>query len=150
MPLKFECTTRWPLERFAPVWDSIHADLKRFVALMPHDETVEHLIWEIRHGIKQLLIVQDDERPNEVVLTCLAEFQVKNANGEHLCVIAGLGGHRLKDCLHLLPDFEAWAVEQHGKDGKIEMEIIGRPGWHRVLAKHGYALKAQVLSKRLD
>jgi len=53
------------------------------------------------------------------------------------------GGHRLRDCLKLLPELEAHARFL----GCKLVELRGRPGWHRVLRE--YSLRGIALEKEL-
>lgn len=56
-----------------------------------------------------------------------------------------LAGGDLDELLRMLPVIEQWARDM----GCAGMTIQGRPGWKRVLGRHGYAPFFQALGKEL-
>lgn len=57
-----------------------------------------------------------------------------------------LGGGDMDELVnHLRPLAEAWGREQ----GCIRVTELGRPGWERALARHGYRLTSTLLVKEL-
>lgn len=62
-----------------------------------------------------------------------------------LCLHVWLAGGDLAEILEMKPGIEAWAHAQ----GCTYVTIDGRPGWVRVLRRHGYALRGAELERRL-
>jgi hypothetical protein len=61
-------------------------------------------------------------------------------------LLVWLGGGDLKDLLgELRQPIEAWARSR----GCRRVLMVGRPGWERALAPHGYAPLARIIAKEL-
>jgi hypothetical protein len=103
-------------------------------ALRPECASEGELIADLASGRAQLW---PGER-SAMVTQCVAE-----ARGP--CLHVWLAGGELKEILEMKPGVEAWGRAQ----GCTHVTIDGRPGWARVLRRHGYALRGAELERRL-
>ena len=118
----------WPM-----VKDMIFTAVKN--ADLGHTADVEK---EVMHGNGVLwLAIEDDE-----IRGALATVLVKT-DQRLVCMITALGGHRMKDWFHFLPQIEAWAKSE----GATRMRLYGRRGWVRLLKD--YYVSNVVMEKEL-
>lgn len=71
--------------------------------------------------------------------------QVLEGQAGKLCLIVACGGRDISVWLSLLSEIEDWAREQDC----VEMRIIGRRGWKRMLARRDYHETGIVLAREL-
>ncbi|MCX7587190.1 hypothetical protein [Phenylobacterium sp. 58.2.17] len=98
------------------------------------DATVDELIAELASGRAQLWLAERSALVTELV-----------GQGSDRCLHIWLAGGSLVDILGLRPGLEAWARGQ----GCSHITIDGRPGWIRVLRRHGYRLAGRELKRTL-
>ncbi len=98
------------------------------------DATVDELIAELASGRAQLWLAEHSALVTELV-----------EQGSDRCLHIWLAGGSLADILGLRPGLEAWARGQ----GCSHITIDGRPGWIRVLRRHGYRLAGRELKRTL-
>lgn len=144
MSLRIDLTTGFSQEEMEPLWSSILECLERYVARFPTDETVQGILDQIVKGKRQLWIVRDET--GRVILTPITEIVKIDTTGKTKLFLAEVGGERLAECMPLLSEIERWAKEKHGA---TESELIGRPGWKKMLEPLSYRLAAHVYTKAL-
>jgi hypothetical protein len=140
-------TSGMSAEEMQPYWPDIVRCLETYCAKFP-EETVENIIAECAQGKRQLWICTENGR---VVLTPITEIVTVNASGKKQLLLAEVGGSKLRKCMPLLAEIEAWAKEQGAETSKL----IGRStskatsGWTAHLLPCGYQPTAVVYEKRL-
>lgn len=136
-------TAEMGAEEMAQYWPGIVACLATYCRRFSGEETVDNILSECAGGKRTLWMCLDGD---EVVLTPITEIVTINATGKKQLILAEVGGSRLKECLPLLNDIEAWAKAVHGVE---EAQLVGRRGWARLLPELGYAEKARIYRKAL-
>jgi len=145
MALVIENTHGWEdPDRLLQIWPSALANLRKFIAQFPDEVTEDFLIHNILSGRRHLWVVFEEDKPDDAVLCVLTEIKSNDATGKIFVEVAGLGGHRIHDCLPLVSEIEDWAAENHGAE---EIMLIGRLGWRRVMSKHGFTESAVLMKK---
>ncbi len=140
-------TSGMSAEEMAPLWPDIVRCLEKYCAKYP-SETPENIIAECAQGKRQLWICLDG---GKVVLTPITEIVTTNATGKKELLLAEVGGIRLRDCMPLLAEIEAWGKAQ----GAETARLLGRStkkatsGWTAHLLPLGYQPTAVVYEKRL-
>lgn len=114
------------------VWDHCRGWL--LPALHPDCASEAELLEDLDSGGAQLW-------PGE--RAAMVTQSVTDAGGP--CLHVWLAGGELAEILALKPGVEAWARAQ----GCLRVTIDGRPGWTRVLRRHGYARRGAELERRL-
>ena len=147
MALKIDNTHGWARERLFPMWPSILANLRKFVAQMSDDITEEFVIETIMSGRHTLWVIYEEDRPDVAVLCILTEVKKNDATGRIFIEVTGMGGNRVHECLPLGQVIEDWGMENHGA---TEMMMIGRIGWRKVMKQHGYNETAVIMKKKLE
>lgn len=123
------------------IWPRITPHLTKLCDRHGRDRWTEaDLLAECQSGHKQLWIACD---PSDVYCACLTEI-VNCPQGRWGRVVA-LGGHDMRRWIEGLRTIEAWMKGR----GCIGVEIIGRKGWERALARDGYMAESVMLSRRL-
>jgi hypothetical protein len=140
--VKIQLTSSWDGAMIAAVWQDILRCLNLYVQRFPDDETLESLIAQITSGALQLWLIEDDGKIVMAVLTRIATIQ---ATGKKQVQVLALGGERGEDVMPCLLDIEAWARSI----GAQELEITGRHGWRKRLAKQGWGSVAEIYRKSL-
>ena len=93
--------------------------------------TAEGLIRDCSDGDSHLWVVTNEDA---VVVSAIVTRFVEYENTKSLQIIA-TGGFNMKYWIdELMPKLHRFAMDC----GADKAELIGRPGWARVLAKHGY------------
>ena len=72
--------------------------------------------------------------------------EVRQYPQRQVAALVACSGSGRADWVDFLSLVEAWARAQ----GCAAIEALGRPGWKRVLAPHGYAATHVILEKELD
>lgn len=141
--LTLRLTSSMTAEEMAPHWPAIIECLEKYCRRFD-DETVSNIIKECARGKRQLWIVLDET--GAVILTPITEIVTIDATGEKRLALAECGGSRLKECMPLLKEIEAWAAREHGA---VKSGIVARKGWKPLLEPLGYKPKAVLWQKEL-
>jgi len=119
-----------------PIWEEIKPHLKSALSYSDDKYSLE----DIREGIEgkemQLFIVVKEDILATVV-TSIYEYP----NSKVMTVVL-TGGEKMDKWIHLIEQLERWAKDE----GCDYMEILGRPGWERVLK---WEKKAVLLKKNI-
>ena len=142
--MKTELTASWEWERLAPYGRQITSALRRLEARFPKDMNAQVVVEECAAGDRDLwLVLHDDDSFASVMLSRLS---TNSGTGTKALVITSLAGEDGIEATALLP-----VVEEHArKSGADEIQIIGRLGWKRALAKQGYGLDFAYFRKDLS
>lgn len=132
MALKIINTQDWSIEQIAPYGRDLTAAMTKLCERFPDDLTVKSIMADIINGKNQLwLILDETEKFKAFVTTEIFVSEFTNKKRLHLCDLGGEGGVYLAD---LVTELEKFALSQ----GITEIHAMGRFGWQRQLAKHGY------------
>lgn len=132
MALKICNTQDWTIDRIAPYGRELTAAMTKLCERFPDDLTVESIMAEIIKGKNQLwLILDEDDKFKAFVTTEIFVSEFTGKKRLHLCDLGGEGGVYLAD---LVTELEKFAQSQ----GITEIHAMGRFGWQKQLAKHGY------------
>ncbi|MGU3399230.1 hypothetical protein ACLBWS_05725 [Brucellaceae bacterium D45D] len=132
MALKIINTQDWTIDQIAPYGRDLTAAMKKLCERFPDDLTVESIMADVIKGKNQLWLILDDDDAFKAFVT--TEIFVSDFTGKkrlHLCDLGGEGGVYLAD---LVLELEKFAQSQ----GITEIHAMGRFGWQKQLAKHGY------------
>ncbi|MDH7790729.1 hypothetical protein [Ochrobactrum sp. AN78] len=132
MTLSIHLTQDWPLERLAKYGPEITAAMNKLVARFPDELSVRTIADQLLSGEQQLWLILDENEKFQAFAT--SEIIVSEFTGRKrvmLCELAGDGG---TDLVQMIEPFEAWAREI----GADEVCFVGRSGWRKAFAKHGY------------
>ena len=133
--------SQWPLDKILPYIESIKGLLLKFEAKWPDDVSLELLCEEIDSGAKQLWVVFDAGEPRAVLL---GSFKV-TVTGFKRYEISAYAGELRQSETGLIKHIERYAR----KRGAVEMEARSRLGFRRVMRRHGYKPKFEILCKPL-
>lgn len=130
--MKIVNTYDWSIDQIAPYGKDLTSAIKKLCERFPDDLTLEGLMEDIMQGKYQLwLIIDDDQSFKAFVTTEIFVSKVTGKRRLHLCDLGGEGGACLAD---LVTELEKFALSQ----GITEIHALGRIGWQKQLAKHGY------------
>lgn len=127
-------------QQIAYVWPIVSAWIEAATSKTDGWWASEHVRAACEAGKSQLWVIWDGRSEHAAVIT-----EIENGPAKTIGRIAILGGLKFDRWRHLLPEIEDWAR----KFGAVEMQICGRKGWKRLLARDGYAQKAVLLGKPL-
>lgn len=142
MTLTIRLSTTMTAEEMAPLWPGVVSCLERYCRRFSDEETVGHILEQCMKGQRQLWIVKDET--GRVILTPITEIVTIDATGKKQLLLAEVGGERLRECMPLLAQIEAWAAREHGV---TESQLVGRKGWKRMLEPIGYKPVAVIWRK---
>lgn len=132
MALKIINTQDWSIEQIAPYGRDLTAAMTKLCERFPDDLSVTSIMADIINGKNQLwLILDETEKFKAFVTTEIFVSEFTDKKRLHLCDLGGEGGVYLAD---LVTELEKFALSQ----GITEIHAMGRFGWQRQLAKHGY------------
>lgn len=132
MALKIINTQDWSIEQIAPYGRDLTAAMTKLCERFPDDLTVKSIMADIINGKNQLwLILDENDKFKAFVTTEIFVSEFTDKKRLHLCDLGGEGGVYLAD---LVTELEKFALSQ----GIKEIHAMGRFGWQRQLAKHGY------------
>lgn len=106
------------------------------------DQTADDVRWHLERGSMQLWLAWDEER--RVARGCWVTELIGGARGPH-CNVVALGGVEFSEWAKLQDDLEKWAIAQ----GCNRLEMSGRAGWERKLARRGWKKIRTTLEKGL-
>lgn len=130
----------WSLDKLAPYMSGVLREMGRLSKRMPKDLTTEALFVEFCKGHRTLWLVLDDDELVAIALTSLRTIDATKVNFAALNDLAG------RDVAKYAPELCS-ALEQWAQENKAEPEIIGRRGWEKLLARHGYTPHAVIYRK---
>lgn len=125
-----------PPEQLEEVWETVAPLLAESVKYCDGKWTLADVKESIEKLDAQLFLVVDQGIKAAVVT------QIHNYPSKRVLTILFLGGHDMREWLHLSSVLERWAKEA----GCQAMEVWGRPGWERVL---GWNKTSTVISKNI-
>lgn len=132
MALKIFNTQDWSIEQITPYGRDLTAAMTKLCERFPDDLSVTSIMADIINGKNQLwLILDESEKFKAFVTTEIFVSEFTDKKRLHLCDLGGEGGVYLAD---LVTELEKFALSQ----GITEIHAMGRFGWQRQLAKHGY------------
>ena len=99
---------------------------------------MDEILNELRTGKSQLTICENGEIIELILITCIVPYANKKVLS--IFMIAGLD---LNYWIKFLPQVEVWGKSM----GCKSVEIIGRPGWQRLLKDQKYELTDVILRK---
>lgn len=119
-------------------------DIKSAAALSHGDKDPVCVIEALEAGRSQLWVALNEE--NQVVGTVVTK--VAKTDSGPVCIIECLGADPDQVQAHLpgLSEIERWARY----NGCIDLRVLGRRAWRRLLAPHGFEHRYEVIGKRLD
>jgi len=105
------------------IWDSVEEYIVDGLRYSDGKYTLDDIKEELEDHTMQLFIVLKDK--------IMAAFvtQVIDYSQKRVLTVQLLGGKKMKEWLHLLPNLERWAIDE----GCDQIEMCGRPGWEKVL-----------------
>lgn len=105
-------------------------------------ETVPSLLGMIKRLEVQLVMVWDEHADKAVALVGVRRWLRSDGMVADLVWATGQGMRKWE---HLLPELERFLKET----GAIQIRPVCRPGWSKMLAKHGYKTTHYTMEKRL-
>ncbi|WP_336288148.1 hypothetical protein [Bartonella sp. CB60] len=126
-------TNQWSWEKIARYQDAINAAMKKYAQRFPDDVCLETIAQEIATGQAQLWIVLKKNTQFRAFVITKIEMTHTGKKRVVILDLAGEGGVKL---VKLIDKIEEWAREIHAD----EMLTVGRSGWAKMLAHHGYSL----------
>lgn len=124
------------------VWKKVVPLLISTEARWGHFTTLDHIYKGLLGEDLQLWVASNvDAEVFIATLTCLVTYPTMR-----VLRILWVGGEEIKKVLPMLDYIELWAKAQ----GAREVIFEGRPGWHRLLGKRGYRLKAHLFGKDIS
>lgn len=142
MTYRIHLTDTWSHERMARYGPQITHAMGKVAARFPDDISLEQLACNIAEGREQLWLILDEEE--EFVAFVTSEIEVTNS-GKKRVLLLELGGKGGVDIADMIEPIEAWARSI----GADELCPIGRIGWRKRLAAHGYYPKVIRYGKEL-
>ena len=128
------CNT-YPSELVPSVWESVKPLIERALK-RGSNYTIEQIHAGLLEKAMQLFVWESDKIHAALVTT------IQNRDEQRWCLLLAIGGEKMDEWIHLLPNVEDWAREL----GCQQMRVYGRPGWARVT---GYNLEYCKLVKEL-
>ncbi|UXN03118.1 hypothetical protein [Bartonella sp. HY406] len=134
MSLSIYLTSEWSFDEIAPYSKAIGEAMKKLEQRFPDDISIANLARNIAEGVEQLWLILDEKKEFVAFVTSQKEVTETGRKRLLLLELAGEGGPFIAD---LIETIEVWARN----NGFDEICPIGRLGWRKALAKHGYAAK---------
>jgi hypothetical protein len=106
-------------------------------------EPLADMIDAIRTGRAQIALVWDEKKKEA---QALVGMQFRQRGPELIGEIHWLTGRGMKEWQHLLPQMERYLKEHMGCS---IIKPICRPGWSRLLKKHGYKTTHHIMERAL-
>lgn len=131
---------QWPIEDFDKLPLRVFEDVESALSYSYGERDLSHVIMDLMEGTKQIWMLSDDTEFKSTVVTQIVEHP-----GKKICELIYLGGDDMLDMIPELTAVEDWAKE----NGCSDFHAIGRPGWERVLKKHGYSKRYVTVGREL-
>ncbi|WP_455481785.1 hypothetical protein V4P56_04830 [Bartonella sp. B35(2025)] len=126
-------TNQWSWEKIAHYKEGINAAMKKYAKRFPDDVCLATIAREIATGQTQLwLILKNESRFSACGITKIEMTHT----GKKRVVILDLTGEGGLKLVKLIDKVEEWARTINAD----EMLTLGRSGWAKMLAHHGYSL----------
>lgn len=120
-----------PADAVTDVWPSVAGFLKLAMAMTGGRTRMGDMYRQLKNGQLILWVVRNDREPVVAALTTrVAQYPAKR-----MLVVDACGGSRMDEWLQTVIDTLMAFASASGLKG---MEMYGRPGWQRVLARHGW------------
>lgn len=132
MTLSIHLTQDWPIERLEPYGKALTHAMRKLCEKYPDDISVKGMMDEITSGKNQLWLILDEEEEFKAFVT--SEITTSDITGKKRVTLCDLGGEGGVDLADLIEPIEDWARSI----GAVELDPVGRIGWRKSLAKHGY------------
>lgn len=124
-------TQDWSLEKIAPYSAALNAAMHKMQQRFPDDVSLAQMAKNIAGGKQQLWLIVDENEEFAAFVTTEIEVLKSGKKRVNLLELAGEGGAPIAD---MIEPIEAWAREI----GAAEICPVGRVGWRKILARHGY------------
>ena len=132
MTLNIHLTQDWPIERLEPYGKALTHAMRKLCEKYPDDISVKGMMDEITSGKNQLWLILDEDEEFKAFVT--SEITTSDITGKKRVTLCDLGGEGGVDLADLIEPIEDWARSI----GAVELDPVGRIGWRKSLAKHGY------------
>ncbi|WP_455478008.1 hypothetical protein V3565_04465 [Bartonella sp. B10] len=126
-------TDRWSLEKISLYQADINAAMQKYAKRFPDDVCLATIAQEIATGQTQLWLILKNK--SQFSACGITKIEMTHTGKKRVVVLdlAGEGGLKL---VKLIDKVEDWARNIHAD----EILTIGRYGWAKMLAHHGYSL----------
>jgi len=131
MTYSIHLTQDWPFEKIARYGPQITGAMQKIEARFPDDVSLEQIARNLAEGSQQLWLILDENEDFAAFVTTEIEITRSGRKRILLLELAGDGG---PDLAGMIRPIEDWARET----GAQEICPLGRIGWRKALAKHGY------------
>lgn len=131
MTYSIHLTQGWPFERIAGYGPQITEAMRKIEERFPDDVSLEQMACNLVQGREQLWLILDENENFVAFVTSEIEITKTGRKRVLLLELAGDGGPNLAD---MIRPIENWAREI----GAAEICPLGRIGWRKALARHGY------------
>ncbi|WP_455476323.1 hypothetical protein [Bartonella sp. B17] len=125
-------TNQWPWEKIACYQSDINVAMRKYAKRFPDDVCLATMAQEIATGQTQLwIILKNNSKFSAFVIT---KIEMTHTGKKRVVILdlAGEGGVKL---VKLIEKIEEWARAINAD----EMLTLGRSGWAKMLAHHGYS-----------
>ena len=130
-----------PQDKATEMWPAVLPLVAQMVQRSGGEITTDGALAAVTAGELQLWLIWDDET-RRTVAGALTSIGV-TGSGMRLCTVYGLVGEHRQQWLHLLEEFERWAILK----GCHKVKVIARKGWAKELPD--YTMTHVTLEKRL-
>lgn len=139
--LNFPAMLTVPNKHVGEVWEKVGGMFLTFEEQEPVLYTRADMFRLLSVGLMQLHLSHDGEKFHMALITEIVDYpQTK------LCRLLLGTGEQPEKVLELWPWFAKWCKER----GVEWTELVGRPGWEKVLRPLGFQKKSIILTKRVE
>ncbi|WP_024864268.1 hypothetical protein [Bartonella doshiae] len=126
-------TEQWAWKKIARYYDELNAALKKYAQRFPDDVCLATIAEELATGKAQLWIGL--KKKTQFSAFAITKIEVTHTGKKRVVLsdLAGEGGLKL---VPLIDEIEKWARTINAE----EVLMLGRRGWAKQLAHHGYSL----------
>lgn len=132
MTFTIHLTEDWPFEKIARYGPQLTQAMRKIEGRFPDDISLEQMARNLAEGRQQLWLILNSDENFAAFATTEIEITRSGRKRVLLLELAGRGGPGLAD---MIAQIETWA---RGEVGAAEICPVGRLGWRRALARHGY------------
>ncbi|MCZ2328878.1 hypothetical protein [Bartonella sp. F02] len=125
-------TDQWSWDKILLYQEEINEAMKKYAERFPEDVCLEMMAKEILNGQTQLWLILKNQTQFRAFVITKIEMTHNGKKRVVLLDLAGKGGLKL---VKLIETIEEWAR----KINADEVLALGRVGWAKKLAQHGYA-----------
>lgn len=140
--IEIVCTRQWSWEQMRPHWNDIDSAIKKYVKRFAENVRYEEIINDIRTGEKDLWVVL---KCGKIVAFIVVEIITTYTNKKRL-IICHFGGKLDNYVRAGLDRIDSYARE----NGIAQIQFMGRKGWRKMVAAHGYRVVMMDYRKDID